>query len=190
MFDELMEFDAHPEWRVLLEAYASRLSQAGPAGPVCERLAVVEGLPTPALSALHGKLVAHGFLKFEWDGPRETLVYEMTPAGRHALLSPSERNRLKDLLSTTNEAPGEPTPATEPVRRRRPFGHSVPPQASHLAHDTASVAVVEREPSPSGDATCPLPDDDDVATLRDDVATESEELLAVVAGSVDDGSTP
>lgn len=189
MFDELVEFDAHPEWRVLLDAYAGRLS---PAEPVCERLSVVEGLPTASLSALHGKLVAHGFLKFEWDGPRETLVYEMTPAGRHALLSPSERNRLKDLLSTANEAPGESTPSTEPVRKRRPFGHSATFQASHLASDTARVAVAECDSSSSssGDATSSLPEEDATAALRDEVATDREELLAVGAGSGCDGSTP
>lgn len=45
------------------------------------RIDEVEGVEPEELSSVHGRLIAHGFLKFKLVG-RDGLVYQLTPLGR------------------------------------------------------------------------------------------------------------
>jgi hypothetical protein len=86
-------------WRRVLEAYASVVVPAPPAGrPVvddpsepCEalgwvpRVSRLDGVETEQLSALHGKLIALGLLTFEVSG-KSGVHYQVTPLGRRTLV--------------------------------------------------------------------------------------------------------
>lgn len=51
--------------------------------PWLSRIDDVEGVTPEDLSAVHGNLIAHGFLKFRLSG-RDGLVYQLTSLGRRA----------------------------------------------------------------------------------------------------------
>ena len=78
---DLDAFDAHPEWNPLLQAYW-QAQQRVEKGWV-PRLAAVAEVPGDQLSAIHGRLIAHGLLRFELAGRSEgPAVRTIRPAGR------------------------------------------------------------------------------------------------------------
>lgn len=91
---ELELFDAQPEWRLMLEAYAAAQTAQG----WVPRFAAVEHLPAEQMSAVHGKLIALGFLKFEIASQAAGLLYQVTPLGRQALVPPAERQLVPDWM--------------------------------------------------------------------------------------------
>ncbi|MBI3863888.1 MAG: hypothetical protein HY290_18515 [Planctomycetia bacterium] len=86
---ELEQYDANPDWGLLLAAYQRSLA----AGPVewSRRVVDVEGVPADQISAIHGKLIALGMLKFEISSRTDGVQYQLTTLGRQALVPPSER---------------------------------------------------------------------------------------------------
>lgn len=99
---ELELFDAHPEWRPLLAAYHERIvSQKLEWSP---RVGEVQGLATEQLSAIHGKLIALGLLKFEIGSRAEGVQYQVTPLGRQALLPPESRQIVPEWMQAAEEA--------------------------------------------------------------------------------------
>jgi len=95
-------FDANPEWRLLLAAYHEKIA----AGSIewSPRLADVAGLAAEELSAIHGKLIALGLLKFEIGSRAEGVHYQLTPLGRQALIPPAERQLIPDWMLEADPA--------------------------------------------------------------------------------------
>lgn len=89
MIDELELFDEHPEWRPLLAAYQAR--QGTTETGWIARITAIEGLAAEQVSAVHGKLIGLGLLKFEMGTRAEGVKYQLTPLGRQALLPPESR---------------------------------------------------------------------------------------------------
>jgi hypothetical protein len=86
---ELELFDTNPEWGILLAAYRDRLATGDLEWS--PRLCEVEGLAVEAVSAIHGKLIAMGMLKFEISSRTEGVQYQLTSLGKQALVPPAER---------------------------------------------------------------------------------------------------
>ena len=95
---ELELFDANPEWRLLLAAYAAAQA-AAPTGWV-PRIPEVEGLVAEQLSPIHGKLIALGFLKFEIAPQAQGVQYQLLPAGKQALVPPESRQIVPEWMQT------------------------------------------------------------------------------------------
>ncbi len=93
---ELELFDAHPEWHPLLDAYLRRI--VAEKLEWCARITEMEGVPAEQLSAIHGKLIALGMLKFEIGSRADGVQYQVTPFGRQALLPPAERKLTPEWL--------------------------------------------------------------------------------------------
>lgn len=92
MLDSPIELVARdPHWRSMLEAYrdaqrAQRQADAERDGWV-PRLRTIDGVPAEMTSPVHGRLLAHGLLKFQLAGQGAStgLEYQVTPLGRRAL---------------------------------------------------------------------------------------------------------
>lgn len=100
---ELEQFDANPEWRLVLEAYSA--AQANAAAGWVSRIVEVEGLAFEQLSPIHGKLIALGFLKFEIAPQAQGIQYQLLPAGKQALVAPEKRQLIPDWMQTDDSAP-------------------------------------------------------------------------------------
>lgn len=93
---ELELFDANPGWGLLLAAYNENIAcQSLEWSP---RVTQVAGLDADQLSAVHGKLIALGMLKFEIGSRAEGVHYQVTPLGRQALIPPAERQLTPEWL--------------------------------------------------------------------------------------------
>lgn len=83
----------HPEWLATLQAYWNAHLQSKQ--DVAEfdgwvpRLTSVIDVPPEALSGIHGRLIAFGYLKFELTPKDTTLRYQLTPAGRSVVTGES-----------------------------------------------------------------------------------------------------
>lgn len=99
---ELEMFDANPEWRLLLAAYAAAQA-AAPTGWV-SRIHEVEGLLAEQLSPIHGKLIALGFLKFEIAPEAKGIQYQLLPTGKQALVPPESRQIVPEWMLTEEPA--------------------------------------------------------------------------------------
>ncbi len=93
---ELELFDTHPEWRPLLDAYQRRI--VAEKLEWCARITELADLASEQLSAIHGKLIALGMLKFEIGSRADGVQYQVTPFGRQALLPPAERKMTPEWL--------------------------------------------------------------------------------------------
>ncbi|HUG92069.1 MAG TPA: hypothetical protein VML55_14615 [Planctomycetaceae bacterium] len=86
---ELDELNAIPEWRPVLAAYRERGAAARAAAPDFDgwlpRLRSIDGVAEARLPAIHGRLMALGFLRFQIAGRSAGLQYQLTPEGRQAL---------------------------------------------------------------------------------------------------------
>lgn len=99
---ELELFDANPEWGLVLQNY-QQAQQKNETGWV-PRTIGVEGVAVDRLSAIHGKLIALGMLKFDLAGRTEGVVYQLTPLGRQALVPPPERQVVPEWAQTEEAA--------------------------------------------------------------------------------------
>ena len=86
---ELELFDANPEWGLLLAAYQQKM--AAESLEWSPRIIEVPGLPAELLSAVHGKLIALGMLKFEIGSRADGVQYQLTTLGRQALVPSTDR---------------------------------------------------------------------------------------------------
>ena len=93
---ELELFDANPEWRHLLAAYQQKI--ASDKLEWSPRITAVAGLAAEQMSAIHGKLIALGMLKFEIASRADGVQYQLTTLGRQALLAPGERQLTPEWL--------------------------------------------------------------------------------------------
>jgi hypothetical protein len=86
---ELALLQKHPEWQTVLQAYFDRYqelrSQSADAEAWISRIAGMPGIESSVLSSVHGKLIAHGFLKFEVGARDAGVLYQLTPLGRQAV---------------------------------------------------------------------------------------------------------
>jgi hypothetical protein len=91
--DELALLRRHPDWIATLRAYWELHLQFQK--DVAEfdgwlaRLVAVPNVPSETLSAIHGRLIAFGYLKFELSAKDATLRYQLTPLGRSAVTGES-----------------------------------------------------------------------------------------------------
>jgi hypothetical protein len=99
---DLDAFDAHPEWTPLLRAYWQAQQQVEKGW--VPRLAMVAEVPGDQLSAIHGRLIAHGLLRFELAGRTEGVEYQLTPLGRQAVTPPDERQMIPEWMMTDEAA--------------------------------------------------------------------------------------
>jgi hypothetical protein len=98
---ELELFDAHPEWRLVLEAYQQQRDSAEEGW--LSRLAVIDGVPAEQLSTIHGKLIALGFFKCELSLRMDGILYQIAPLGRQALLPADERRMIPEWEQVLEE---------------------------------------------------------------------------------------
>jgi hypothetical protein len=68
------------------------------------RLAAVAEVPGDQLSAIHGRLIAHGLLRFELAGRSEGVEYQLTPLGRQAVTPPANRQIVPEWMITEEAA--------------------------------------------------------------------------------------
>lgn len=94
---DLELFDQNPSWRLLLAAYQARVVAGVEWIP---RVLSVDGLANEELSAVHGKLIALGLLKFEISNRTDGVQYQLTTLGRQAMLPPESRQLIPDWLQT------------------------------------------------------------------------------------------
>ena len=118
---ELEELQSVPGWRSVLAAYrdssvAARTQSAEFDGWL-PRLAALDGLDSPALSTVHGRLIALGFLRFQVGGRTVGLQYQLAPEGRQALESGVSHDGTTDEFTADALAGDECEPAL-------PFGSS------------------------------------------------------------------
>jgi hypothetical protein len=93
---ELELFDANPEWGLLLAAY--HLKMASGSLEWSARIIEVPGLASEQLSAVHGKLIALGMLKFEIGSRADGVQYQLTTLGRQALVPAAERVLMPEWM--------------------------------------------------------------------------------------------
>ncbi|HEY3969702.1 MAG TPA: hypothetical protein VGM05_34470 [Planctomycetaceae bacterium] len=86
---ELEQYDANPDWALLLAAYQQKIASGSLEWS--PRIVEVPGVAAEHLSAIHGKLIALGMLKFEISSRTDGMQYQLTTLGRQALVPPSER---------------------------------------------------------------------------------------------------
>lgn len=88
---ELDLLQKHPEWQTVLQVYFERYqelrAQSTEGDAWLPRIACVAEIEPTALSSIHGKLIAHGFLKFEVGARDAGVLYQLTSLGRQAVSS-------------------------------------------------------------------------------------------------------
>ncbi len=82
---------SHPEWMAVLQAYSNSVKAPGNDG-WSARLTEIEGVAREGLSAIHGKLIAFGYLKFELVGRDAGIRYQLSSDGLQALNGPTIAN--------------------------------------------------------------------------------------------------
>jgi hypothetical protein len=95
---DLELFDANPQWRPVLAAYQERHTAAKLEWS--PRVGDVPGLAAEELSAIHGKLIALGMLKFEIASRADGVQYQVTTLGRQALLPAESRQTVPEWMQT------------------------------------------------------------------------------------------
>lgn len=83
----------NPNWAMILNVYhehdAQRRDQVYESHGWVPRVAKIDEIPGTELSAIHGKLIAFGFLKFDLAGRDGGIRYQLTPLGKQAINAPS-----------------------------------------------------------------------------------------------------
>ena len=87
---DIIQLRRNPEWRATLQVYHNLQQQLREQVPDSDgwiaRLTMVPGIDTERLSAIHGKLIAHGMLKFDVGSRDVGVRYQLTIQGRRAFL--------------------------------------------------------------------------------------------------------
>ena len=90
---DIIQLRRNPDWKAVLQVYYDLQQQAKEKDPTAEswigRQVEVTGVEPGNLSAIHGKLIAFGFLKFDVGGRDVGVQYQITHQGRRALLGES-----------------------------------------------------------------------------------------------------
>jgi hypothetical protein len=91
--DDLAMLRRYPDWAATLRAYWDAhlqfKQQIAEFDGWLARITSVPDVPVEALSGIHGKLIAFGYLKFELT-PKDTILrYQLTPLGRMAVTGES-----------------------------------------------------------------------------------------------------
>jgi hypothetical protein len=113
----LEQSGADPDSLRVLGAYASAEQVAPPVEPVDDdsgwvpRLRDVDGVPAESLAPLHGRLIAHGYLRFVLLGRSAGVAYRVTPEGR-ALLRRIETGEFVEAVEELDVAASD---GPEPV---------------------------------------------------------------------------
>jgi len=91
---DIIQLRRNPEWRAILQVYYNLQQQQREQSPDSDgwiaRQTEVEGIDSAQLSSIHGKLIAHGMLKFDVGGRDVGVQYQLTHQGRRALLGEAE----------------------------------------------------------------------------------------------------
>ena len=86
---DILQLKRNPEWRATLLVYHNLQLEIREKSPDSDgwvpRPAEFEGIEPSRISAIHGKLIAFGFLKFDVSGRDVGVRYQLTPEGRKAL---------------------------------------------------------------------------------------------------------
>jgi hypothetical protein len=82
----------NPSWQRVLGVYARRASESPPerpgeeSGPRWhERVGALDGLDPDALTEIHSRLIAFGWLRFQVEDRQAGLKYRISPEGKQAL---------------------------------------------------------------------------------------------------------
>lgn len=84
----------HAYW----DAHVERKQQTAEFDGWVGRMASIPDVPDEALSGIHGKLIAFGYLKFELTAKDATLRYQLTPLGRTAVTGESPAEEAAELV--------------------------------------------------------------------------------------------
>lgn len=91
---DILQLRQNPEWKATLQVYHDLHQQLKVQTPdAAEWIArqnEVPGVEVEQLSAIHGKLIAFGLLKFDVGGRDTGIQYQLTHQGRRALLDEPE----------------------------------------------------------------------------------------------------
>ncbi len=102
---DLEQLRRNPEWQTALKVYHDLQAQSRERLPEFDgwipRVTEVAAIESAKLPAIHGKLIAFGFLKFDLAGRDAGMRYQLTPQGKQALLGQS----LGEEESTEDESP-------------------------------------------------------------------------------------
>jgi hypothetical protein len=93
--DALAYLAATPAARTLLGAYHGSAPQ--PAATWSPRLFEIDGIEPTQLSALHGRLIAFGYLDVDVTDAAIGVRYQVTTAGRHVLAQPSSASSTESV---------------------------------------------------------------------------------------------
>lgn len=87
--DDLEFLRRNPAWLATLQAYWETYLEAKQQVKEFDgwmaRVTSIPEVPAEALSGVHGKLIAFGYLKFELTPKDTSLRYQLTPLGRTAI---------------------------------------------------------------------------------------------------------
>lgn len=107
---DLDQLRRHPEWRTALKVYHDLQAESRERLPEFDgwipRVTEVAAIESTKLPAIHGKLIAFGFLKFDLAGRDAGMRYQLTPQGKQALLGQShdEEDRDEDEVALAKSA--------------------------------------------------------------------------------------
>jgi hypothetical protein len=83
---ELEQLRRNPKWKSILEVYLqlhlTHRAQTPGFDGWTPRIQEAGEIPKEELPAIHGKLIAHGFLKFDLAGRDGGIRYQLTPLGK------------------------------------------------------------------------------------------------------------
>jgi hypothetical protein len=111
---ELEQLRRNPKWAVLLTTYNQQALQQRNQSKEFDgwvpRIHESEEIPVAELSAIHGKLIAFGFLKFDLAGRDGGIRYQLTPLGKQGInvAVPVEEDESEEPNLTVH---AEPIPA-------------------------------------------------------------------------------
>lgn len=86
---ELEQLRRNPKWTAILEVYHRFSVQSRERSAEFDgwnpRIYEVPEIPNSELPGIHGKLIAHGFLKFDVTSRDAGIRYQLTPLGKQAI---------------------------------------------------------------------------------------------------------
>ena len=107
---ELDQLRRHPEWRTALKVYHDLQTESRERLPEFDgwipRVTEVAAIESAKLPAIHGKLIAFGFLKFDLAGRDAGMRYQLTLQGKQALLGlpAADEDELLDEIPLAKSA--------------------------------------------------------------------------------------
>jgi hypothetical protein len=91
---DILQLPQNPDWTATLQVYydlqQQLRGQSSDAGVWIARQTEIPGVAAEELSAIHGKLIAFGMLKFDVGGRDVGIQYQVTHQGRRVLSGEAE----------------------------------------------------------------------------------------------------